>query len=153
MKSMQFFGKDNRFHDDTPATEKHTVPAKWSSSQSVYIDKLTRFNDTDCIPYLKPDMTIRRFEVVHMSRNLGVEYAEQITSISLTDEEAEVVLYGYTKEFNVFEQVSKGESLENLTSLIDLVSRADIDINDFFDDNREYIDYNKVQKELKKLVS
>lgn len=146
MKTMQIFGKDLQHIDET---DENKSAKGWSTEQNSYIDKLKSADDVKCLPYLKQNMTLRHFEIVHMASNLGVEYAEQLTSVELTEEAAEVVLYGYTKEFNVFEQAAYGESPENLTALIDLVSKGNVDIMDFFDEKGEYLDYARIKEQLK----
>ena len=93
-------------------------------------------------------MSIRKFAIVRQCYVIGSEYADQITSVELSDQQSEVVLYGYLRELNVFEQVKAGESLEDLKSLIDLVADGGVEIREFFDETGEYIDYDRVKERV-----
>lgn len=116
----------------------------WSDEQEQYINSLNKANDTGCVKYFNNSMSIRKFAIVHECYNIGEEYAKQITSVDLSDQQSEVVLYGYLRELNVFEQVKAGESLDNLKLLIDLVANGDVEIRSFFDETGEYIDYDRI---------
>ena len=67
----------------------------------------------------------------------------------MNDEESTVVLYGYTQELNVFNQVVAGEPLDDLKLLIDAITKYNANVNMFFDDNGEYIIYDKVKSFMK----
>ncbi len=150
---MQSFGKDTRFVEDDEDVEKtsnykNNINTEWLDEQTKYINSLKKRNDNGCIKYFDKSMSIRKFAIVHQCYTIGDEYAAQITSTELSDQQSEVVLYGYLKELNVFEQVKAGESLENLKLLIDLVANEDIEIRDFFDETGEYLDYEKIKETI-----
>ena len=150
VKMMRDFADDAE-HEDYEVEVKNLIEDSkfnWSIDQSKYIASLQASGDTACIPYLRPKMSVKMFEIVHQSAKLGPEYAEQISSVDFTEDEAAVVLYGYTKEFNIFEQMKEGEDPENLRMLIDLVQIPDIDLSEFFDEEGAYVKYDLVRKRI-----
>lgn len=139
MENDTYTGQANNCENDKVA---------WSDEQEQYINSLNKANNIGCVKYFNNSMSIRKFAIVHKCYNIGEEYAKQITSVDLSDQQSEVVLYGYLKELNVFEQVKAGESLENLKLLIDLIANGDVEIRGFFDETGEYIDYDRVREHV-----
>ena len=147
---MHSFKDDPRYIDSEEDVQEGSVEKvlQYSDEQQRYISDLYSKNDTNCIQYLHPSMSLEKFEIVHQCSKLGEEYVQQLLSAELDDKTSEIVLYGYVKEINVIREAQEGESLENLRMLIDLLSQGFDNLSEIFDENMEYIDYNKVSQKL-----
>lgn len=154
VKMMRDFAEDANHKDYDIENKNVTVydAFSWSAEQNDYIQKLKDLKDVGCLSYLKPKMSVKMFEIVHQAYKLGKEYAEQISSVDFTEEEAAVVLYGYSKEFNIFEQMKEGEDPENLKYLIDLIQIPDIDLSEYFDEEGAYVKYDLVRKRVEQEI-
>lgn len=149
MAYLHEFGEDCRYSkEDNLVDVVQDVGLGYSVEQDNYISNLKSNNDTECLKYLHPDMSLEKFEIIHQCCKLGEEYVEQLLSANLDDSTSEIVLYGYVKEINVIREAQEGESLDNLKMLIDLLSQGFDNLSEIFDENMEYIDYAKVKEKL-----
>lgn len=150
LKFMHDFKEDPRYADseDVVNNSSEQIELKFTNEQQKYISNLYDNSDFDCVHYLNPNMSLEMFEIIHQCTKLGDEYVQQLLSANLDDRTSEVVLYGYIKEINVIREAQEGESLENLRMLIDLLSQGFTNLAEIFDENMEYIDYEKVKEKL-----
>lgn len=134
---------------EAPDSVVNPVEGPWSKEQLLIIDAAVKSADKGCLHYFNTGMSPKKISIVADCYVLGKEYAEQILSAELDDEQCDTIRYAYSKDFNVFEEVVAGESLENLKLLIDAVNLPGFNLMEYFGENGEYIDYEKLKKLLK----
>lgn len=102
----------------------------------------------ELIPYVNPFMSDKQITLMQIALDMGKEYATALSKAGLDEEAMETAVLGFKNELNVLEQLSAGESSENLRYLIMASTKSEFDINDFFDETGSFINYDKLKKFL-----
>ena len=102
----------------------------------------------ELIPYVNPSMSDKQITLMQIALGMGKEYATALSKAGLDEEAMETAVLGFKNELNVLEQLSAGESSENLRYLIMASTKSEFDINDFFDETGSFINYDKLKKFL-----
>lgn len=102
----------------------------------------------ELIPYVNPSMSDKQITLMQIALDMGKEYATALSKAGLDEEAMETAVLGFKNGLNVLEQLSAGESPENLRYLIMASTKSEFDINDFFDETGSFINYDKLKKFL-----
>lgn len=102
----------------------------------------------ELIPYVNSSMSDKQITLMQIALDMGKEYATALSKTGLDEEAMETAVLGFKNGLNVLEQLSAGESPENLRYLIMASTKSEFDINDFFDETGSFINYDKLKKFL-----
>lgn len=156
LEKSQYFGKvDNpELYYDNHSTDNEDISKAlhvlYKEEQVEHIQRAINENDAGVFKFFNPEMSVRRIDIVSDCYKLGTEYAEQLNSYSLSDEQAEAALYAYQHDFNMTEQLAAGESPDNVKLITDAVNTPGFILMDYFDESGSFLNYDKIKQFLKK---
>lgn len=156
LEKSQYFGEvdDAELYYDRHSVESDDINRAlkilYREEQVEHIQRAINNNGTGVFRFFSPEMSVQRIDIVSDCYKLGIEYAEQLNSFSLTDEQAEAALYAYQHDFNMIEQLAAGENPDNVKLITDAVNTPGFVLMDYFDESGSFLNYDKIKQFLKK---
>lgn len=122
---------------------------KYSSNFTKEKDKIIKTHFNNNANAVKSATSIEDMIILSKALSLGKPYYDIINNGNFDLAEKKLLLYGFTNNLNVLEQLEEGETIDNLKLIIEASTYDDFKLNDFFDATGSYLNPYKLKNYIK----